>query len=203
MKISLLPCFHALLFSAVSLAADPGKPAVTAKYIESCGCDVVCPCLFGGSPSNAECLGQGLYIIEDGSIDGVDLAGVAIHVAFRMGDWEMYTISKTASPEQFMAAKKLIKEALNAPEVTLEGVSQGWIKYDLSMERVSFETAESELVMEMVAGADGKPIHITNHPLFPDYRQYRSVVSRHTCEIREFSMKGTNAFTAMKYVHPD
>lgn len=46
------------------------------QFLEVCDCSVPCPCWFGGDADEAECTGIIAWQIEQGTIDGVDVAGL-------------------------------------------------------------------------------------------------------------------------------
>ena len=53
---------------------------ITGTYLEFCNCDPGCGCNFRGLPSSPEgnCQAVISHVIEDGSFDGVDLAGAKV-----------------------------------------------------------------------------------------------------------------------------
>ena len=55
---------------------------IRGTYFESCNCDAICPCrridgVPGGRSTHGECMGVLSWLIEDGAVDDVDLAGPA------------------------------------------------------------------------------------------------------------------------------
>lgn len=58
------------------------------SFYEACDCYAICPCWTGNSPDEGECTGIFAWDIEQGTIDGVDVAGlravsVSHHTGFR------------------------------------------------------------------------------------------------------------------------
>jgi hypothetical protein len=58
------------------------------SFYEACDCNVVCPCWTGSSPDGGDCTGIFTWDIEEGSIDGIDVAAlravsVSHHAGFR------------------------------------------------------------------------------------------------------------------------
>ena len=71
----------------------PASWSVTGTYLESCNCDAICPCrtiggVAGGRSTHGICLGVLSWFVEDGSADGVDLAGTAVALVCRYDDDE-------------------------------------------------------------------------------------------------------------------
>jgi hypothetical protein len=85
---------------------------IRGSYFESCNCDAICPCrtidgVRGGRSTHGECLGVLSWIIEDGAVDGLDLAGQPVAMATRYHDdeegspwtWILY-LDRAATAEQ-------------------------------------------------------------------------------------------------------
>ncbi len=185
----------AALLSTTALGIDW---KVQADYAETCSCNVICPCLFGGDPSHRECLGQGYLRIRKGHYGNVDLAGVEVHSTFKMGEWERYTVSDQATPEQAEAVHQVIKAAFSLPGSEIVSFKQGPVSYRVEGDHIRFGTDGSKVDLEAVNGADGTPMRLENHPMFPHYKVYRSVNVEHESETREFSLSGTNGFTCVR-----
>jgi hypothetical protein len=66
---------------------------IRGTYFESCNCDAICPCrridgVRGGRSTYGECMGVLSWLIEEGSVDHVDLAGAPVAMAIRYSDDE-------------------------------------------------------------------------------------------------------------------
>jgi hypothetical protein len=66
---------------------------IRGNYFESCNCEPICPCrridgVSGGRSTHGICLGVLTWLIEDGAVDGTDLAGVRVALASRYSDDE-------------------------------------------------------------------------------------------------------------------
>ena len=85
---------------------------IKGSYFASCNCDPICPCRRidgapGGDSTHDECLGLLSWIIEEGGVDGVDLAGQPVALASRYRDdeegspwtWILY-VDSAATEEQ-------------------------------------------------------------------------------------------------------
>ena len=189
------------LFGVAAMLATPAFGIdwkVKVDYAETCSCNVICPCLFGGEPSKRECLGQGYIRVTKGHYGDVDLSGVEVHSAFKMGEWERYTVSDQATPEQAEAMRSIIEAAFNLPGAEIVSFRQGSVNYHEHGDHVHYGSEDSMVELEAVNGADGKPMRLENHPMFPHYKVYRSVKVEHESETREYSLAGTNGFTCVR-----
>ena len=70
-----------------------GSWSLSGTYLESCNCDVICPCRriggrTGGRSTYGICEGALSWAIERGSVGDVDLAGLAVVLAVRYDDDE-------------------------------------------------------------------------------------------------------------------
>ncbi len=66
---------------------------IRGTYFESCNCDAICPCrridgVGGGRSTHGVCMGVLSWLIEEGHVDSVDLAGLPVALASRYGDDE-------------------------------------------------------------------------------------------------------------------
>jgi hypothetical protein len=66
---------------------------IRGSYFESCNCDPICPCrrvdgVSGGRSTRGLCMGVLTWLIEEGAVDGVDIAGQPIALALTYSDDE-------------------------------------------------------------------------------------------------------------------
>ena len=66
---------------------------ISGFYFESCNCDAICPCrmvggIAGGRSTHGICLGALSWRIDEGRVDSVDLAGLAVALTLRYDDDE-------------------------------------------------------------------------------------------------------------------
>jgi hypothetical protein len=66
---------------------------IAGRYFESCNCDPICPCRMsdgapGGRSTYGECFGVLGWLVDDGTADEVDLAGLAAALLVRYDDDE-------------------------------------------------------------------------------------------------------------------
>src|SRR4051794_34079786 len=111
-------------------------------YFESCNCDAICPCrrvdgVSGGRSTHGVCMGVLSWLIEEGSADGTDLAGLPVAMAVRYSDDE------PGSPWTWILY--LDARATDEQRAALEGIFTGSLGGDA---RAHFPWAwkESELV---------------------------------------------------------
>ena len=97
---------------------------IRGNYFESCNCDAICPCrridgVAGGRSTHGVCTGVLSWLIEEGAVDEVDLAGVAVGLASRYSDdepgspwtWILY-IDAIATDAQRSAVEAIYTGAL-------------------------------------------------------------------------------------------
>ena len=66
---------------------------ISGSYLEACNCEAICPCRriggrAGGRSTSGECLGALSWLVEEGRLDGVDLAGMCAVLVLRYHDDE-------------------------------------------------------------------------------------------------------------------
>src|SRR3954451_14911697 len=66
---------------------------ISGDYFESCNCDAICPCrtvgaVPGGRSTHGICFGVLSWLVREGHVDGVDLAGLAAAFTIRYDDDE-------------------------------------------------------------------------------------------------------------------
>jgi hypothetical protein len=93
------------------------------SFYEACDCFVVCPCWTGGHPDEGQCTGIFAWAIDEGSIDGVDVAGlraasVSHHAGFRGDDAKQRVVifvDDTATQRQSDALVAAFTGSLGGP----------------------------------------------------------------------------------------
>lgn len=188
------------LLGAANVKAAP-RWSLVADVAECCTCEIPCPCNFG-RPTTKQCLGNRLIQINEGSIDGADLAGVAFLATFDMGNWVRIYVDETLSEAQMAAYDAILPLAFQGFNKLLVAQERVPLKVSRSADTVKFEVPASAVEMKLMAGLDGKPITIDNlpSPVFHHYTQYESVVHRHLSASGEFEASETNGFTSKMIV---
>jgi hypothetical protein len=95
---------------------------VSGNVLIACNCDWGCPCNFNARPSRGFCEGGWIWLIDRGSVDGVDLAGLgaalfakwpaAIHEG---GGRAACYVDDRATPPQRGALHRLLRGDLGGP----------------------------------------------------------------------------------------
>jgi hypothetical protein len=112
---------------------------IRGTYFESCNCDVICPCrrvdgIPGGRSTHGVCMGVLSWLIEEGSVDDVDLSGLPVAMAIRYSDdepgspwtWVLY-LDAEATGEQRAALEAIFSGALGG-DATAEAASFPWTR---------------------------------------------------------------------------
>jgi hypothetical protein len=123
---------------------------ISGTYFESCNCEAICPCrridgVPGGRSTHGLCAGVLSWLIDEGHVDEVDLAGQPVALAMRYSDeepgspwtWILY-LDDRANEEQRRA---------------LEGIFTGQLGGDAA-EHFPWAWKESELVGVRIVGID-------------------------------------------------
>jgi hypothetical protein len=97
---------------------------IRGSYFESCNCDAICPCrrvdgVSGGRSTHGVCMGVLSWLIEEGSVDGIDLSGLPVAMAIRYSDdepgspwtWVLY-LDTRATGEQLAALEGIFSGRL-------------------------------------------------------------------------------------------
>ena len=97
---------------------------IRGTYFESCNCEAICPCrrvdgVRGGRSTHGVCMGVLSWVIQEGAVDDVDLAGLPVAMAISYGDdepgspwtWILYLDSRATS-EQRAALEGIFTGAL-------------------------------------------------------------------------------------------
>jgi hypothetical protein len=97
---------------------------IRGSYFESCNCDAICPCRTidgarGGRSTHGVCMGVLSWLIDEGAVDDVDLAGLPVALAVTYDDdepgspwtWILY-LDERATGEQRDALEAIYKGGL-------------------------------------------------------------------------------------------
>ena len=97
---------------------------IRGTYFESCNCEAICPCrridgVRGGRSTHGVCMGVLSWVIQEGAVDSVDLAGLPVAMAISYSDdepgspwtWILYLDSRATS-EQRAALEGIFTGAL-------------------------------------------------------------------------------------------
>jgi hypothetical protein len=86
---------------------------IRGTYFESCNCDAICPCrringVPGGRSTHGVCTGVLSWLIEEGTVDDLDLSGLPVVMAIRYSDdepgspwtWILYLDTRATSEQR-------------------------------------------------------------------------------------------------------
>jgi len=103
---------------------------VRGSYFESCNCHPICPCrridgVAGGRSTQGVCMGVLSWVIEEGHVDEIDLAGLNVALAVRYDDdepgspwqWILY-LDERANLEQLGALEAIFSGRLGGDAET-------------------------------------------------------------------------------------
>ena len=97
---------------------------ISGRYMETCNCDFVCPCILTGlaETTHGDCRFAMAYSVERGNFDGVDLAGTKFLIvgytpgAMSEGNWKVGLIADdAASKEQTEALTAIVSGQSGGP----------------------------------------------------------------------------------------
>jgi hypothetical protein len=149
-------------------------------YIESCSCDVACPCVFLSAPTQGECNALVAWHIDQGRHDQVKLDGLnialAIHAPGHMAQtkWNAAVyVDDRATPEQETALVTIFggqagghPAALASFVGNILGVKKVPVAFTQAGKNFTVQIANiAELTTEPIAGAGGADVQISGHPL--------------------------------------
>jgi hypothetical protein len=171
--------------------------SLAANIAECCSCEIPCPCNFG-RPTSLRCDGNRLIEIDEGEVDGANLAGVRFLVTFEMGEWTRIYVDDSLDAAQSEAFDAIMPLAFGGFLRLSRSVERVPLTVARSSELIAFSTPASEVEMRPLVGLDGGPISISGLPsrTFYDYVQYESVTHVHNGPDRQWSHSGTNGFVS-------
>lgn len=139
------------------------------QFLEACDCFVPCPCWFVESPDEGECTGVVAWQIEQGTIEGVDVSGLAVasvsqHEGARGGAGAhpkmrlALLVDEAATPNQAHALSLAFTGRLGGPLgelVEMVGAHEG-----IERARISFTSdgGRTRVVAEPGVVADWTPV---------------------------------------------
>jgi hypothetical protein len=153
------------------------------RFLEACDCSVPCPCWFQQDPDEDECTGLIAWQVEEGTINGFDVSGLAIVSLSQHGGHRDHpehaevalVIDPAADDSQFIAMKEAFSGRLGGPLAEMGGIvaapevveraplsytTDGITTHLTVGPRVDIET-------QLLAGANGGAITISNGVLSP------------------------------------
>jgi hypothetical protein len=160
---------------------------VKGSYFESCNCDPICPCrridgVPGGRSTHGICMGVLSWVIEEGRVGEIDVAGLRVALALRYDDdepgspwqWILY-LDERANGEQLGALESIFTGRLGGDAEThfpwvwkaseLLGVRRAAIEVDHTRRRqwLRIRNHVSVLIRDRYRGQDTVTCVIPGH----------------------------------------
>ena len=152
------------------------------EIIDTCNCEVVCPCTLGEPASYGACLGNVTWCIDEGRCGDVDLAGCVVQLAvnapgpyFDDGNFRVAMYGdETATPAQREALETIFLGAAGGffgdwREMTNEVVGVRWLPITVERQgrkRVVRIENVVEIDAEAIVGPDDAPAELVNPPFW-------------------------------------
>jgi hypothetical protein len=128
-------------------------------YVATCNCNLVCPCPVDGPPTtpDGQCLGVGVFHVEDGNLDDTDLSGVDVALVnlfpsnLTAGNWKLgIVVDESASDEQANAIERIVKGDEGGPFADFAALTDEW----LGMERGGVSFSDGDRPTGSITGVD-------------------------------------------------
>jgi hypothetical protein len=184
------------------------------RLLEVCTCNTLCPCWVGDDPDGGTCDSAIAYHFDEGSIDGVDVAGLTIALAVHIpgnvlhGNWRaLVFIDERASKAQEDAILKVYTGQAGGPVADLVkligevvAVRRAPIRFDVEKGKGTFvvgDVVRAEL--EPFVGPTGKPTTLMESifstvPGSPAYVGKASSYRQQSPELKQdITLQGHNA----------
>ncbi len=179
------------------------------KLLEVCNCNVLCPCWIGEDPDNGTCDTVVAYYIEQGTINGTNVSGLALALAAYIpgnilkGNWRVAVfVDDKATPQQQEALLDVWTGKLGGPVADLAKL----VGEVVTVQRapISFTVSEGEgtlkigdvvdTIMSPYKGATGN-ITTLNESVFstiPGSPAYVSKASRYRRNTSQYGLSDVN-----------
>lgn len=151
--------------------------SIKGGYVATCSCELICACAIDGPPTGKDghCRGAGVFHIDAGNFDGVDLSGVNVawiyHAPghFTAGNIRMGAIvDEAASDDQAKAVEQIFRGQAGGAFAEFVPLVGEW----LGMERApvtytggknpSATIGKNKLDVEVATAPDGSPTEVKN-----------------------------------------
>ena len=143
---------------------------MSGTYLANCSCRLVCPCPVDGTPTgpNDECDGAGVFHIDQGEIDDVDLSGVDVALInnfpsnISAGNIKVgIIVSDAASDEQADALERIFKGEEGGPFGDLSALYGEWLGTERGPvsfsggDQPSFQIGDASVSFDPLVAPDG------------------------------------------------
>jgi hypothetical protein len=131
------------------------------RMVESCTCDVICPCWVGQDPDGGTCGSTIAWRVDKGVIDGIDVSGLTVAVAVQIpgnalkGNWRVLMfIDEQASIEQEAALVEVFSGQKGGPVADLAGLVGEVVAVKRAPIAFEFDQGQGRLQIGSVIAAD-------------------------------------------------
>jgi hypothetical protein len=188
---------------------------ISGRLLEVCSCNAPCPCWVGEDPDGGTCDSVLGWRVDEGSIEGVDVSGLALVLSVFIpgnvlaGNWKAVVyVDDAASEEQQAALLKVFTGQLGGAIADLAGligevvaVERVPIRFDVeegSGTLVVGDAAEAELTSFRGATGAATALHDTVFSTIPGSPAYVGKAKRFRREaaaygLRDIELEGRNA----------
>lgn len=182
-------------FSTLQVHAQEKPFEMHGTYVEGCGCNIPCACVFSGMAHGCQLVG--VAIISSGTYSDADLSGAKI-VFVVGGKWvRIFVQSKDSAQARAAGA---LGRALFSAYGKVEAIQNARIGLSGNNGNYTLLVNDGKLIRlktQPVLGADKKTaVTYTNYPnpLFQTIMQAKVISGSYRDGKHHFSLKGTNAF---------
>lgn len=138
---------------------------IEGRLLEVCTCNVLCPCWVGEDPDNKTCDTVVAWGIETGSIEGVDVSGLALAISAHIPknilipkSWKAVVfVDDRASPEQEGAMLRLFTGQLGGAVADLAGLIGEVVAVERSPIDFSVQGGKGSLTIGRLVHAEMAP----------------------------------------------
>lgn len=156
-----------------------GEWSLTGSYFEACNCEVACPCVFLGPPTQGDCTLLVAWHIERGNFDGTPLDDLNVALAayspghMLQTKWKaaLYLDDRAGEPQRAALVKIFSGQAgghlanIAACIGEVLGIKNAAIEFRAEGRRRSLRIGTSaDMAIEAVPGAGGAEVEIANVP---------------------------------------
>ncbi|MGH2839483.1 MAG: DUF1326 domain-containing protein [Solirubrobacteraceae bacterium] len=146
-------------------------------YVGHCDCQQICPCAVDGPPTgrDGQCRGLLVHQITDGNLDGTDLSGINVAMAYvapsniSSGNLKLgIVVDESASDEQVAALERIFKGDAGGMFGEFVGLIGAWLGVERAAisfsdgEEPSARIGDIDVNFTAFRGADGKPTTVSN-----------------------------------------
>lgn len=138
---------------------------ISGRLLEVCTCNVLCPCWVGENPDGGTCDSALAWRVDDGAIEGVDVAGLTIAASVHIPgnvlvpkSWKAALfVDEHATQEQEQALLKVFTGQLGGAIADLAGLIGEVVAVERAPITFTVEGGRGRLVIGDVADADVVP----------------------------------------------